>query len=600
MFKRKSTRGQDKLPTEVRISKEEIPLAQSDFNQSKIAEIQGRFQGGCTLLVPGRIFIREGTLLKVCRRGPKPRHFFLFNDVLVYGTVLSRGHYAQQHVLTLDQMSVSSECHFMPQVYSIDESQIDEHLDTDNAFQINHTNKSFHVFAPNLSDKNNWLSNLKKFMAKAQKGQENIQLVTRAVWVPDGKVTECMVCRKAKFSTFNRKHHCRNCGKVVCSACSSHKVDLVVFQGKTPKPGDERLERVCNECYNSLEKKSTNTKAEDVTSPKSITIVDARPMASSKKPDRPPPPAASASASADDVKTGKGVDDSGDDVTSSDSDDSDRLDDDDREELKTTRRASLLGGTSWEPSGEGETIPRAPPRKKKQAKEEQEDDARICVKCDKKLKIGEFGFLDKNCYCKEHFKAKYEEMQEDKPAEKPVPKPRRRKEKSEGGDEENEIADEEAEEDNSVSQGGEDERKPTAGRLRKPNRFKVKKVEEEENVEEKEVVTETGESDEKPKESSEGNLLLEVAPETGKSEPAQSAVDELLSMNETDAAALNQPPSQPLVSLETDPVLLGISSEPLVPDSSTPTPTLEDGSESPKKGRRKKTKFKSKLKEATD
>ncbi|XP_065839248.1 histone-lysine N-methyltransferase trr-like [Oscarella lobularis] len=72
-------------------------------------------------------------------------------------------------------------------------------------------------------------------------------------------------------------------------------------------------------------------------------------MASSKKPDRPPPPAASASADADDVKTGKGVDDSGDDVTSSDSDDSDRLDDDDMEELKTTRRASLLGGTSWEP-----------------------------------------------------------------------------------------------------------------------------------------------------------------------------------------------------------------------------------------------------------
>ena len=86
------------------------------------------------------------------------------------------------------------------------------------------------------------------------------------------------------------------------------------------------------------------------------------------------------------------------------------------------------------------------------------------------------------------------------------------------------IADEEAEGDNSVS---EDARKPTAGRLRKPNRFKVKKAEEEENVEEKEVsgdfsgffflresfdevVTETGESDEKPKESSEGNLLLEV------------------------------------------------------------------------------------------
>ncbi|XP_065839067.1 pleckstrin homology domain-containing family F member 2-like [Oscarella lobularis] len=125
-------------------------------------------------------------------------------------------------------------------------SQIYEHWGTDDAFQINHTDKSFHVFAPSLSDKNNWLSNLKKFMAKAQKGQ-------------DGKVTECMVCRKAKFSSYNGKHQCRNCGKVVCSTCSSHKVDLVVFQGKTPKPGDERLERVCNECHNSLEKKSTNT-----------------------------------------------------------------------------------------------------------------------------------------------------------------------------------------------------------------------------------------------------------------------------------------------------------------------------------------------------
>ena len=111
MFKRKSTRRQVKLPTEVCISKvrphreetrainmeshlqEEIPLAQSDFNQSKIADIQGSFQGGCvslsrgppfveknrsacisaqTLLVPGRMFIREGTLLKICRRGPKP------------------------------------------------------------------------------------------------------------------------------------------------------------------------------------------------------------------------------------------------------------------------------------------------------------------------------------------------------------------------------------------------------------------------------------------------------------------------------------------------------------------------------------------------
>ena len=39
------------------------------------------------LQVPGRVFVREGTLVKVCRKGPKKRQFFLFNDVLV-----SNGH----------------------------------------------------------------------------------------------------------------------------------------------------------------------------------------------------------------------------------------------------------------------------------------------------------------------------------------------------------------------------------------------------------------------------------------------------------------------------------------------------------------------------
>ena len=68
------------------------------------------------LLVPGRIFIRDGVLWKVCRKGPKKRHFFLFNDTLVYGTVVSRGHYGNQHIMALSSMSVSPDCHYMPQV----------------------------------------------------------------------------------------------------------------------------------------------------------------------------------------------------------------------------------------------------------------------------------------------------------------------------------------------------------------------------------------------------------------------------------------------------------------------------------------------------
>ena len=68
------------------------------------------------LLVPGRIFIRDGVLWKVCRRGPKKRQFFLFNDVLVYGSLISRGHYGNQHIMPLANMSVSPDCHYIPQV----------------------------------------------------------------------------------------------------------------------------------------------------------------------------------------------------------------------------------------------------------------------------------------------------------------------------------------------------------------------------------------------------------------------------------------------------------------------------------------------------
>jgi len=44
-------------------------------------------------------------------------------------------------------------------------------------------------------------------------------------WQPDHEATECPVC-KNDFGFWNRRHHCRKCGRVVCSACSPHRITI--------------------------------------------------------------------------------------------------------------------------------------------------------------------------------------------------------------------------------------------------------------------------------------------------------------------------------------------------------------------------------------
>ncbi|XP_061156343.1 zinc finger FYVE domain-containing protein 26 isoform X1 [Syngnathus typhle] len=60
-------------------------------------------------------------------------------------------------------------------------------------------------------------------------------------WVPDTKEHMCMVCRRERFTMFNRRHHCRRCGRLVCQACSERKMAI------DGRPGEEV--RVCDQCY---------------------------------------------------------------------------------------------------------------------------------------------------------------------------------------------------------------------------------------------------------------------------------------------------------------------------------------------------------------
>lgn len=70
-------------------------------------------------------------------------------------------------------------------------------------------------------------------------------------WIPDNETTFCMRCNM-KFSFIKRRHHCRACGHVLCSACCSLKAKLEYM-------GDVEA-RVCTQCdilLNNLSNGST-------------------------------------------------------------------------------------------------------------------------------------------------------------------------------------------------------------------------------------------------------------------------------------------------------------------------------------------------------
>ncbi|KAK7810692.1 hypothetical protein U0070_013743 [Myodes glareolus] len=63
----------------------------------------------------------------------------------------------------------------------------------------------------------------------------------RDQWVPDETESTCMVCCRERFTMFNRRHHCRRCGRLVCGSCSTKKM---VVEGCRDNPT-----RVCDQCY---------------------------------------------------------------------------------------------------------------------------------------------------------------------------------------------------------------------------------------------------------------------------------------------------------------------------------------------------------------
>lgn len=207
-------------------------LVNSELNTRRIASVESCFgSSGVPLAVPGRVLVGEGVLTKMCRKRPKSRQFFLFNDILVYGNiVIGKKKYNKQHIMPLEEVSLES---------------IADNQQYRNGWYIRTTTKSFVVYAATSTEKQEWMAHINKCVEDLlrKSGKKPVENHA-AVWVPDAEASICMHCKKTQFTFVQRRHHCRNCGAVVCAACSTKKFHL-------PQQSVKAL-RVCDGCYERL------------------------------------------------------------------------------------------------------------------------------------------------------------------------------------------------------------------------------------------------------------------------------------------------------------------------------------------------------------
>lgn len=106
-----------------------------------------------------------------------------------------------------------------------------------------------------------FLLSLFNLVVHDEQGNHNLDLEEAPVWVPDREQKSCMLCADY-FSFINRRHHCRNCGKVVCfylpalntnytnclqvcGFCSQFRMVLAHLTTEKPK-------RICTFCYHYI------------------------------------------------------------------------------------------------------------------------------------------------------------------------------------------------------------------------------------------------------------------------------------------------------------------------------------------------------------
>ncbi|KHN72419.1 FYVE, RhoGEF and PH domain-containing protein 6 [Toxocara canis] len=254
--------------------------------EEKLFELYRRLEGHFNVFEANRHLLHEGELMKQSRKDIQPRYLILFSDVLLI-CKYSRA------------PSLGSDVCFQPDFYQFSilgvRVKAEEHGEYETHFQLLSTKKSAVFIAKSKRERDDWVKRLND----AKKEARNLRRISVArcaklagtpraptsatstavsegiavekdtsdndisptlvhvsekyvaPWIPDPKATTCMMAGcNTKFNILNRRHHCRECGALICGNCVGHA---------PVKCGTNFVrEKVCPECFVKITKRCKN------------------------------------------------------------------------------------------------------------------------------------------------------------------------------------------------------------------------------------------------------------------------------------------------------------------------------------------------------
>ncbi|VDK73363.1 unnamed protein product, partial [Onchocerca ochengi] len=252
--------------------------------EKRLIDLYRRLEGRFNVFEANRHLLFEGELMKQSRKDLQPRYLILFSDVLLI-CKYSR------------TPSLGTDANFHSEFYKFLVSRIrvkaEEHGEYETHFQLYTTQKSAVFIAKTKRERDDWVKRINEAKMEAKELRRikiarnkvfNVRVMHKneptgestsdakmsndgsdhsvslnnmpitgkhkytPLWIPDPKATSCMMTGcSTKFNVLNRRHHCRECGYLICRSCVGYapvKTNSYYMRSK-----------VCPECYVKIIKK---------------------------------------------------------------------------------------------------------------------------------------------------------------------------------------------------------------------------------------------------------------------------------------------------------------------------------------------------------